>query len=61
MRAYCNATIKWNPGSSAYIQRDGSFFQRMYVSLAGCKRGFLDGCRPMICVDTYFMNGKFGG
>jgi hypothetical protein len=33
----------------------------MYVSLAGCKRGFLDGCRPMICVDACFMKGKFGG
>jgi len=36
-------------------------FQWMYVSLAACKQGFLDGCRPMICVDAYFMKGKWGG
>jgi hypothetical protein len=27
-REYCNALRKWNPGSSAYIQRDRVFFQR---------------------------------
>jgi hypothetical protein len=27
MREYCNAIMKWNPGSSAFIWRDGSFFQ----------------------------------
>jgi hypothetical protein len=32
----------------------------MYVSLAVCKEGFLAGCRPMICVDSCFMKGKWG-
>jgi hypothetical protein len=36
-REYANALLHWNQGSSAYIQRDGVFFQRMYVSLAACK------------------------
>jgi hypothetical protein len=45
---YANALLHWNQGSSVYIQRDGVFFQRMYVSLAACKQGFLAGCRPMI-------------
>jgi hypothetical protein len=36
VREYGNALRKWNPGTSAYIQRDGRFFQRMYVSLAAC-------------------------
>jgi hypothetical protein len=60
-REYCNALRKWNPGSSAYIQRDGVFFQRMYVSLMACKEGFLAGCRPMICVDACFIKTKWGG
>jgi hypothetical protein len=49
-REYASVIIKWNSGSSAFIQRDGLFFQRMYVSLAAC--------RPMICVDACFLKGK---
>ncbi|XP_059436290.1 uncharacterized protein LOC132169240 [Corylus avellana] len=60
-RAYCNALRQWNPGSSTYIQRNGIFFKRIYVSLDACKRGFLAGCRPMICVDACFMKGQHGG
>ncbi|XP_059432442.1 uncharacterized protein LOC132165776 [Corylus avellana] len=60
-RAYCNALRQWNPSSSTYIQRNGLFFKRMYVSLDACKRGFLAGCRPMICVDACFMKGQHGG
>jgi hypothetical protein len=60
-REYTNALLHWNQGSSVYIQRDGVFFQRMYVSLAACKQGFLAGCRPMICVDACFLKGKWRG
>jgi hypothetical protein len=60
-REYANALLQWNPGSSAFIQRDGVFFQRMYVSLAGCKEGFLAACRTMICVDACFTKGKWSG
>jgi hypothetical protein len=60
-REYANALLQWNPGSSAFIQRDGVFFQRMYVLLAVCKEGFLAACRPMICVDACFMKGKWSG
>jgi hypothetical protein len=61
IREYDNAILKWNSGSSAYIQMDGVFFQRMYVSLVACKQSFLVGCRPMICVDAYFMKGRWSG
>jgi hypothetical protein len=60
-RKYANALLHWNQGCSPYIQRDGVFFQRMYVSLAACKQGFLAGCRLMICVDACFLKGKWGG
>ncbi|XP_059446405.1 uncharacterized protein LOC132177948 [Corylus avellana] len=61
VQMYANALRKWNPGISTYIQRDGRFFQGMYVSLAACKRGFLEACRPMICVDACFLKREFGG
>jgi hypothetical protein len=54
-KEYASALLQWNPGSSAYIQRDEVFFQRMYASLAACKKGFLARCRPIICVHAYFM------
>jgi hypothetical protein len=60
-REYYSALQKWNPGSSAYNQRDGVFIQRMYVSLEACIEGFLAECRPMICVDAYFIKTKWGG
>jgi hypothetical protein len=60
-REYALALMKWNPGTSAYIQRDGIFFQRMYVSLDACKKGFLAACRPMICLDACFIKSEFGG
>lgn len=46
-KEYANAILKWNPSSSAYEQRDGIFFQMMYVLLDDCKRGFLNGRKPM--------------
>jgi hypothetical protein len=61
VREYGNALRKWNPGTSAYIQQDGRFFQQMYVSLATCRKGFLEACRPIICVDACFLKSKFGG
>jgi hypothetical protein len=31
------------------------------MSLDACKRGFLAGCRPIICLDGYHIKSKFGG
>jgi len=31
------------------------------MSLDACKRGFLAGCRPIICLDGYHVKTKFGG
>jgi hypothetical protein len=36
-------------------------FGRLYVSLAAMKRGFLEGCRPIIGVDGCFLKGPFKG
>jgi hypothetical protein len=36
-------------------------FQRLYVSFVAMKIGFLQGCRPMIGVDTCFLKGRYKG
>ncbi|XP_071902556.1 uncharacterized protein [Coffea arabica] len=42
---------------------DGSSgtFQRLYYCLYACKKGFLDGCRPIIGLDGCFLKTAFGG
>lgn len=50
-----------NPGSSFFLNLDASFFSSMYVSLDACKRGFLAGCRPLICLDGCHLKTKYGG
>jgi hypothetical protein len=60
-KGYVEAILKWNPGSSAFLKKEGSFFQRMYVCLDACKKGLLAGCRPIISVGAWFLKGEFGG
>jgi hypothetical protein len=55
------AILKWNPGSLVYVQRIGRLFQRMYVSLATCKQGFLAACRLVNCIDACFLKGEYVG
>jgi hypothetical protein len=31
------------------------------MALDACKRGFLDGCRPIICLDGCHIKTKYGG
>jgi hypothetical protein len=60
-RRYALAILSTNPGSSAYVCRDGAFFQRMYICLEACKKGFKSGCRPMLCLDVCHLKGEYGG
>ncbi|EEC68507.1 hypothetical protein OsI_36776 [Oryza sativa Indica Group] len=50
-----------NPGSSFYLKLDEGKFSSLYFSLDACKRGFLSGCRPIICLDGCHIKTKFGG
>ncbi|XP_059435189.1 uncharacterized protein LOC132168118 isoform X2 [Corylus avellana] len=59
-KEYVEAILKWNPGSSAFLKKEGSFFQRMYVCLDACKKGLLAGCRPIISVGACFLKGACG-
>lgn len=60
-RSYCEAIMKWNPRSSAFVQQEGPCFQRMYICLYACKAGFKYGCRPIICLDACHLKGEYGG
>jgi hypothetical protein len=37
-REYREAILRWNPGSSVFIQKEGLFFQRMYVCMDAYKK-----------------------
>lgn len=50
-----------NPGSTFYLNLAGNLFNTCYMSIDACKRGFLAGCRPIICLDGCHIKTKFGG
>jgi hypothetical protein len=52
---------KTNPGSTLYLKLKDGCFSSLYVSLDACTRGFLSGCRPVICLDGCHIKTKFGG
>ena len=60
-RRYTMAIHSTNPGSNTYIQRDRVFFKRMYICLDACKKEFINGCRPVICLDGCHLKGEYGG
>lgn len=54
--------IRWsNPGSTFYLRLLDGHFNNLYFALDACKRGILDGCRPIICLDGCHIKTKFGG
>ncbi|CAM8972800.1 unnamed protein product [Rhodiola kirilowii] len=61
LRQYCGAVLKWCPGSTVLLKTDGVHFQRIYICLDACKRGFLKGCRPIISLDSCHLKGHYNG
>ena len=37
------------------------YFERLYICLEGCKKGFLAGCRSFIDLDACHLKNKLGG
>ena len=37
------------------------YFERLYICLEGCKKGFLAGCRSIIGLDAFHLKTKSGG
>ncbi|XP_056692221.1 uncharacterized protein [Spinacia oleracea] len=64
---YGNAIMKYNTGSTCIVAVDGldrpepPLFMRMYVCLDALKRGFKQGCRPLIGVDGCHLKGSYPG
>jgi hypothetical protein len=50
-----------NPGSSFFLNVVDGRFSTCYMSIDACKRGFMAGCRPIICLDGCFIKTKYGG
>lgn len=51
-----------NPGSTFLLSVDEmSRFKQCYMCVDACKRGFLKGCRPVICLDGTHIKTKYGG
>jgi hypothetical protein len=64
---YMETLRRTNVGSCVMMKVDRPLpdipakFQRLYLSLATMKRGFLAGCRPIIGLDGYFLKGPHKG
>jgi hypothetical protein len=58
-RDYCETILKLNHRSSTYAQIDGPCFQRMYVCLDACKKGFKYGCRQIFSLDACHLKGEY--
>lgn len=62
---YQEELLMSNPGSTIVMKLDPEFhepvFQRFYVCLDACKKGFLAGCRKVIGLDGCFFKGASAG
>lgn len=58
--------VRSNPGSTVAVTLDPEIFdkpvfQRMYICLDACKKGFLAGCRRVVGLDGCFLKGSVSG
>jgi hypothetical protein len=63
---YSHEIKRSNPSSSCFIDtipipNAPPQFQRIYICLDACKKGFKAGCRPFIGLDGCFLKGYYGG
>ncbi|XP_039687906.1 uncharacterized protein [Medicago truncatula] len=63
---YSHEIKRSNPSSSCFIDtipipNATPQFQRIYICLDSCKKGFKAGCRPFIWLDGCFLKGYYGG
>ncbi|CAH9146031.1 unnamed protein product [Cuscuta epithymum] len=64
---YLDALKKCSMGTEIQLVTDGSqqlsspVFQRLFMCFEGLQRGWIDGCRRIICVDACFLKTFLGG
>ena len=74
---YCEELRRSSPGNTILMKvhtfNDGDlvaemdlvcevpYFERLYICLEGCKKGFLAECRPLIDLDVCHLKNKLGG
>jgi len=63
---YANELLNKNPNSSVKIDVDTnanreSIFKSLYICIGSLKRGFLYGCRRVLCLDACFLKGPWNG
>ncbi|XP_057740626.1 uncharacterized protein LOC130957799 [Arachis stenosperma] len=66
LRDYLFELLRSNPGSTALLEvipipQSLPVFDKIYICLDACKKGFKSGCRPLIYLDGCFLKGYFGG
>jgi hypothetical protein len=63
VRDYCKELMRTNSGTTAKVDVHvpGQQFQRLYVCLDGCKKGFMDGCKHIIGLDACHLKGAVAG
>ncbi|KAJ6434646.1 hypothetical protein OIU84_018206 [Salix udensis] len=59
---YCDKIMETNPGSLAtFTTKDDSSFERLFVSFHASLYGFVQGCRPLLFLDSLPLNSKYQG
>lgn len=59
---FCEKILETNPGSVAtYATKEDSSFHRLFVSFHASLYGFLQGCRPLIFLDSVPLKSKYQG
>jgi len=66
IRDYANELLSNNPNSTVKIDVDAngngeSIFKSLYICIGSLKRGFLYGCRRVLCLDACFLKGPWNG
>ncbi|XP_020972457.1 uncharacterized protein LOC110269142 [Arachis ipaensis] len=64
IRDYLMELHRTNPGSTTRLDVIPQpeflpLFDRLYISLDACKKGFIEGCRPFIGLDGCFLKGYY--
>ncbi|KAK5786589.1 uncharacterized protein LOC108479164 [Gossypium arboreum] len=59
---FCERIMETNPGSCAtFSTKEDSSFHRLFIAFHASLSGFLQGCRPLLFLDSIPLNSKYQG